>query len=313
MREAADEVIAVLCSDLHFWHKPPMARSAEEDWFAAMKRVILQLRALSHKNPVGLGGQIPVVCAGDVFDRWNPPPELINFLIKYLPKMYAVPGQHDLPYHLYEEVHRSGYWTLVEAGVVTNLPPDVPVDVPGRTPIRLHGFPWGFPPKPLEDPCDIAVEVAVVHDYLWMIGKGYYGAPDEKRVKNRKGRFKGYDVAVVGDNHTPFEVTASGCRVFNCGGFMRRKADERGHRPRVGLLRADGRVTSRDLDVTHDKFLEVGDVLKVTGGIGCEAFVEELSSLGESAIDFASAVKKVLDRGETDPDVRKLVIRLMGG
>jgi len=309
VRGASEEVIAVLCSDLHLSHKPPVARSAEENWYGAMKRYLKQLDRLA--GPDMLLPQKPVIVAGDVFDRWNPPPELINFAIRHMPKVYAVPGQHDLPNHRYEDIRKSGYWTLVEAQVITNLPPDVPVDVPGRTPIRLQGFPWGFPPCPLEDPCDIAVEVAVVHDYLWMKGAGYDGAPDDKRLKNRKGQFAGYDVAVVGDNHVPFDVTASGCRVINCGGFMRRKADERKHKPSVGLLYADGSVKRHYLETDEDKWLDGEELIRKAEGRDYREFVDELLSLGEQAVDFSGAIERLIKSGGVPDSVAYVIRRAM--
>ena len=30
------------------------------------------------------GHPVPVICAGDIFDRWNAPAELINFALAYL-------------------------------------------------------------------------------------------------------------------------------------------------------------------------------------------------------------------------------------
>lgn len=307
-------MIAVLCSDMHFWHKTPVARSAEEDWFKAMRRPIQELNALSRKDSMNLGeeNQLPVICAGDVFDRWNPTPETINFLIRYLPKMYAVPGQHDLPNHRYEDIQKTGYWTLVEAGVITSLPPDVPVDVPGRVPIRLHGFPWGFPVKPLEDPCDIAVEVAVIHDYLWMSKTGYVGAPKEKRLKNRKDQFKGYNVAVVGDNHTPFDATVFGCRVFNCGAFLRRKADEKHHRPRVGLLYADGVVKCHYLETDEDRWLDDADaVRRLEGQADYRDFVDGLKDLEGNEADFETVARRAAEKAR--PEVRDVILKAMGG
>ena len=38
MKKKSPQVLAILCSDLHLQMKPPVARSAEPDWFAAMRR-----------------------------------------------------------------------------------------------------------------------------------------------------------------------------------------------------------------------------------------------------------------------------------
>ena len=96
--------VALVCSDIHLCHTRPTSRSAEPDWYEAMARRLHQVDEIASYQ------QVPVLCAGDVFDRWNSPPELINFAIKNMPPMWAVPGQHDLPHHRLDEVHRSGLW-----------------------------------------------------------------------------------------------------------------------------------------------------------------------------------------------------------
>ena len=111
-----DEVIAIVCSDIHLSHKPPLARSGEPDWYVAMARPLNELRGLHSDYGV------PVVIAGDIFDRWNSPPELIRFALDNLPKgAWVIPGQHDLPYHDYGALNRSALGVLIKADWVPNL------------------------------------------------------------------------------------------------------------------------------------------------------------------------------------------------
>src|SRR4051812_12555947 len=70
------KVNSLWCSDIHLSHKPPIARSAEPCWYSAMQRQLDELRS------VALELDVPIFVAGDIFDRWNPPPELINFAIR---------------------------------------------------------------------------------------------------------------------------------------------------------------------------------------------------------------------------------------
>lgn len=167
-----------------------------------------QLRGLSegHGTP---GNPLPVICAGDIFDRYNAGPELINFALAYLPRMYAIPGQHDLPHHSYEDIRKSAYWTLVEAGKILNLEPGKPV---GVGVMQLWGFPWGTPVEPCPETPHLGIDVAVVHQYVWMKEHGYPGAPEENRVKNFLGKIVGYDAVVVGDNHKGFKAH----QILNC-------------------------------------------------------------------------------------------------
>lgn len=259
------------------------------------------------------GHPVPVICAGDIFDRWNAPAELINFALAYLPRMYAVPGQHDLPHHSYEDIRKSAYWTLVEAGKIVDLKPGEPLSI---GPLRLWGFPWGTPVVPCDKPHDVALEVAVIHAYVWVRNCGYFGAPEEKLVSGYKKSLRGYNVAVFGDNHQGFRVNPTiGQEILNCGGFMRRKSDERDYRPRVGLLHLNGHITRHFLDVSKDKFLGEDEVPRLLGNNGIEsaALIEELSALGDAAIDFADTVRGLLERKTVPPAVKRIVLAALEG
>jgi hypothetical protein len=159
-----------------------------------MARPLVQLRALAEKL------KVPIVCAGDLFHKWNSPPELINFAIKHLPKMYCIPGQHDLPLHSYADIRKSAYWTLVEAGVITDIPGGGFLDVPEHR-LRLFGFPWGFPVTPCEDRREGWFHLAVVHAYCWSATTGYPGAAPEHHARHHFKSLEGYDGGVYGDNH----------------------------------------------------------------------------------------------------------------
>lgn len=284
-------VALIVCSDIHLSDKAPAWRSAEPDWFAAMARPLQELRYLQQLH------HCPVVIAGDLFDRFDPSPALINFALAQLPFCYAVPGQHDLPHHNYQDVKRTAYWTLVEAGRVVDLKPGRPRAVPGA---RLFAFPWGHPlaangeTPPLE-----GLRVAVAHHYVWAEGHGFPGAPPGQRVGALRASLAGYDVAVFGDNHKGFCSRKPGrATIINCGGFMRRKSDEENYRPRVWLVRGDGSVEPHALDTAADR--HVGEVAALRpepvlpqgqGRQAVSVFLGELAGASSEPLDFEEAVR----------------------
>ncbi len=299
--------VAVCCADLHLWHKPPLARSVEVSWWKVMANYLDALEALREKYDV------IAIIAGDIFDHYNPNPEMVNFACRRLPKRcYSVPGQHDLLYHQLTEIGKTAYWTLVEAQVLTHLSANAPLEVSSKgMALRLHGFPWGVDIKPLNKPHDLLLEIAVVHAYVWTKKTGYPGAPEANRIATFAKKLKGFDVAVCGDNHRSFDITTpQGTRVFNSGSFMRRKSDEKGHRPSVGVIYSDGTIKRQYLDCSADKWLE--DTPQVTQQIGFESFVEELSALGAQALSFGDAVRRLMEREKVPQSVKDVVVKLLG-
>lgn len=302
------DVRGIFVSDLHLQARAPVARSAEPDWFEAMARPLEEIHDLKDRY------QVPILYAGDIFDRWNAAPEVINFALKHLPHGYAIPGQHDLPHHRYEDIQRSAYWTLVKAGAIINVCPNDPIRLHDHK-LVVHGFPWGFDPKPIE-PDDGLLHIAIVHKFIWTKGTGYPGAPPGSIVSTARKSLAGFDAVAYGDNHKGFIVppNAGGPTIINCGGMMRRKTDERDMRPGVGLLHAGGSVTRHYLDTTEDKFIErTGAEGTVDRVLDMTEFVAELHALGAGdALDFTAAMKRFLDDNDVPEGVRRVITDATG-
>ncbi len=308
--EMMKKVLAIFCSDIHLSHRPPTLRSEEFGWYDAMRRPLDQIADLQceHDN-------CPVVIAGDLFDRWDEPAEVINFALDALPdNVYAIPGQHDLPHHGYERIKRSAYWTLVESGKIRTLRPYDPEFVNDDR-LALFGFPWGFDVQaPTEKVPTTMISVAVVHAFVWvkkLISSGYDGAPTDALFENWKEKVKAFDVGIFGDNHYQFSRPPL---IYNCGTLIRRTKKEIDYVPRVGLLFEDGTMGSYELDCSDDVFIDdvVGN--NVDSGIQRSELVElveRLESLGgDTSLDYADSVRRALDANqEMRQSVKELVIR----
>jgi len=299
--------MAILVSDIHLSINPPVARR-DDDWLNAQAYQLSQLRAASIKH------KVPVICAGDLFHQWKSPPELINFALEHLPdKMWAIPGQHDLPFHNYGEMDKSAFGTLVKVGKIRLLKPDSEnVIYPGKDKplLSAFAFPWGHPlvENDLPTPKD-ELRLAVVHAYVWQQGSSYTNASPTQRISALAKQLKGYDVAVFGDNHKGFSAQVGDCLVFNHGGFMRRNIDEIDSQPGFGLLMSDGSVLRQHLDVSKDVFLPKEEARFLEQeGFKMTAFLDELKKLGSGASDFESAVKHYLKTYEVSSGATKLII-----
>ena len=291
-----DEVIALFVSDIHLSLKPPAARAGEPDWFAAMAKPLGQLKRLADRY------KVPIFCAGDLFDRWNSPPELINFALEHVPHIYCIPGQHDLPYHDFSLVKRSAYWTLVEAGKIKHLTEYSTQD------LFVMASPWGKPLYPAEAD---GVCIAIQHRYVYK-GKGHPGASEDANVRNLKDELGGYTFAMFGDNHGAFEAVVDGTMVINCGCFMRRKADEAEYTPRIVALTRAGMVRSIPLD-TSGEVIEATteDEIEEDDETDVSAFLDELNSLGHEDLDFRDAVLRMMNKKNVSDGVRRTLLEAM--
>lgn len=312
------EVLAIFLADIHLSLKAPLWRSAEPDWLAAQARPLAEVRKLQERH------KCPVICAGDVVNKWNCSAELINWALEYLPEMYSIPGQHGLPNHQYDDIHRSAYQTLVKAGKIKNLKPMgvTTVKLMNGKRLVLCAYPPGYEIESIisgsqDDKDEGDIWIAVVHDYVWIPGHSYPKTPDEKRLKYypKHKKYFGYDVIVYGDNHKGFSTTMGRTPIFNCGTLMRRKSDEIDYKPQVGLLLESGKVVPHYLDTSEDKHLDAAEM----GGkkererpdLDMAEFMDELGKLGKSALDFKDAMKQFLHSGKTSPEAEQIILKAM--
>lgn len=296
-----DDILAVLLSDIHLSEKAPIARSAEPDWMRAQARPLQEIGRLAK----GLG--CPILAAGDIFDKWNPSPSLINWAIDTLPKMYAVPGQHDLRHHNYDDLEMTAYWTLHAAGAIVDLgnrrseiEPVCPLKKPYFV---VYPFPWGVELGPCEyEKKKGTIDLALVHKYIWSSkADSYPNADPSSKIINIMPKLKGYTVAAFGDNHRGCIWTCdrsgqrwtNDCNIINCGTLMRRKADEIDYKPQVGLLMSDGTIRPYYLDCSQDKFIDMAAAVElVEQSLDMTEFLDELRRLGDKGLDFVTAVKR---------------------
>ncbi len=300
----ANPVLAAVCSDLHLSHKMPLAR-ADADWYGVQQDYLQQIDRLARSHSCA------VIIAGDIFDRPSSPSELVNLALTYLPDCYAVPGQHDMVNHSWADIRKSSFYTLVKARKIVMLQPGQPIEVGAGTPMMVWGFPWGFPIKPPERRYDMHLNVAMCHAYLWTKTTGYLGAPKESRLANVGGRLKGFDVAIIGDNHQHFHAKSGDCTVWNNGTLIRRKADEIPYKPCVGLLHADGTITRHYLDTSRDKFLDRDTLPSKVNTIDFEHFLDELTNLSDSAANFTHEVERLLEQERMPQDVKRLILKIL--
>lgn len=255
----------------------------------------------------------PILCAGDIFHHWRTAPELINFAINFLPKMYAIPGQHDLPLHNMELIHKSAYWTMCLIGRVTPVHHQVPLAIENN--IVIHAFPWGTTIEPMEDESK-KYHVAICHEYFWNASHSFPGAPEEQEMGRYKDKIQGYHGVAYGDNHKGFKTKVNGIEVLNCGAFFRRTSDEKTYEPSIGLLCASGKIIRHYFKTSHEKFSTLEDeeigIRKVLKSQDMDSFLSGLRETGEKQFDFLEAIEYSMKKKVVSNEVRRIILECLG-
>lgn len=300
MSAVSKEIVAIACSDIHLSHTRPRCRG-EKDWYATMWKYLKQLRELQAEH-----NYCYIIFAGDLFDRWNAGPELINFAIKNLPrKMVCIPGQHDIPYHDVSSIHKSAYWTLVETEIIKHYN-----TFRLKCGLRFTFFPYGEKITPPAGSIrgDTTKDICVTHQFLWMDEHGYPGAPSTSHISAKEEEFSEYDLVISGDNHKGFHHK----KFFNCGGFMRRKSNENEYHPRVGLITKEGEIIPHFLDVKED-VIYANDQIQVEEDLELNEFIDSLNKLEKCSLDFKEAIHQVIEKQHVPEQVRRILLGAMDG
>ena len=296
----------VAVSDVHLTATTPVSR-CEQDWPGVVLQALSQ--AVTLANEYG----VPLVIAGDVFDRWFTPNEVVNRTIATLEQarygVFGVPGQHDLPGHNYTEIKRTAYWTLCAAGVLHNLEPNTPATLPNK--VRLWGVPWGHPIPAIQLSKNF-VDVAVVHAYIHTRETGHVGASETKLVAGYAEDLRGFRAAVFGDNHKGFIATTHwGTSVLNSGVLVRRASDEQGKLPGFGVLRVTPEgvaywervYTDREAE-WHTQAAELA--VPQLSGHAVQAVLASMQT-GNTALDFEQGLRTAMETQGTRLEVRRYV------
>lgn len=316
--------VALLTGDWHLSHAAPSCRAERgKEWYDVMDSYLAQVTRKAqyrYQQPAGSNEyfQLPIFVAGDVFDRWNSPPELVNFAIEQMPpNVYAVAGQHDLPNHSPDQIGRSAYWTLVQAKVIAHLNQeigdDMEVPIPYGKVLSVCGFSWGEEVgSPVRDE-DGVLRLAVAHMSCWPTEKevGGWVIPEDQKFYKVREHFDGFNAAVIGDQHHGAVIENQGpCKYFCLNGtLMRRTRKEIDYKPHVGVLMSDGTIRVEYLDTSKDRFVDADETI-AGGSLGFDAeeLVGTLRELGDVSLDFFAVVKRWLAE---NTKVRKLVRSLV--
>lgn len=293
------EILAAVISDVHVSHEPPRARSKEKDWYAAMDRYLLEFKNVCHKY------NIPGLIAGDLFHTPDEPYQLVNYLRNVLPKrVIAIPGQHDLLHHNYDDLFKTAYGDLVASGRIENAIAEEPIII--RNYLAVYGFPWRQKLSLVQRAKGAKLHVGLLHRYVWTAGCSWGGStpPKSRHVDRTLRALKNLDLIFSGDNHICFNRG----RLYNCGCFIPRISNERQYEPMIHLIRADGEVLFHHVSTTSDVWCDEDDsVEELKPIIEVKKVMKSLKKLTQSGIDFL----QVLERAAENATISKRAQQLL--
>lgn len=285
-------VDAILTSDWHMMEKERNPPCRLDNHHKAQTRKIKEIARLQKKY------DCQVFNAGDIFEHWKGSPELINHCFKIFPKkLRAVAGQHDLPQHSMDLIHKSSFESLCRGGAIDFMFTQVS---------------WG---KGTANPFYYSVKgrlIVVAHMLIWKNSEPYPGCV-EPRVDEVFKMFPDADLILTGDNHKTFTARRGNQILVNPGSLTRHKADQVNHKPSVFLWDARRNAIKR-----HYLKIETGviardhiDIIKQKEERG-EAFISTLNNDWVADLSFEENVERAIRKNKLNKKEIKFVHKWIG-
>lgn len=276
----------------------------------------------------------PVLISGDIFNVPDESSECTAFALSYLSGIdgvvHTIPGQHDLPYHNYQDIDKSAYGILTRygkrikdcdgMGLLTST-----VDKKDKLrDIFICTFPYGcniverlnyYEESIALNKKEKKMTIGMVHYYCGMEGRTY-DAKETKlnNVETIRKLFKDFNVVCFGDNHKHFiyngDQKKKGPVIYNGGSFIPRNSDEKGNRSYIGIIYNTGRVQALPMESNKKDKWKKG-IGKIEKEIPNESLVDSIRKAQNLSIQtreaFLEMVTQLKQVRQCSPIVRRII------
>jgi DNA repair exonuclease SbcCD nuclease subunit len=296
---------AILTADIHARDTVPICRT--DDFFLAQSNKIKFIKNLQEKY-----GNIPILDAGDLLDKWKSSPYLEAWSIRNLPYIVTVPGNHELPSHNISYLDKSSLSVLEAAGKILILKDNNELPYFLLEEISITGFPWNTPIKKYEGNFK-GRRVAIAHILTYESESIWPGLVAIKGIDLLK-KMSGFDLIITGHNHLPFISKYKGRLLVNPGSMTRAHADQINHKPRVYLwFSEDNSIEEVYLPIEENVISREHIERKEKRNERVDSFVNRLKDNHEISVSFEKNLEAYFSTNRVRYQVKDLIQESING
>jgi DNA repair exonuclease SbcCD nuclease subunit len=265
----------IITADWHISGTPPLCRlETEEEWLELQKNCIEEILKLAKSK------ECPVYIVGDICNRAVISEAAKNMLFEIFNKYEAVkkiimPGNHDLPYHLYSLVERSSYGLLEK----------ICDSIWDYEDIQAAPFGLDKDKKYQKENAKILCTHQLVSPTP---------LPGAKTPEELIEEFPGFKYIFTGDYHHAFAV-AGETQIYNPGCINRQTADMSDYQPKVLWIDIEANVAKwfdLNTDIENGRItIEYVEVQKERD-TRIASFIEKIGTKKNKTFDFLTNLKQ---------------------
>lgn len=311
----SDEKAAlVIIGDTHFRDDTPICR--RDDFFET------QLHKLAHvcsmaSNHEFVEKNAPLLIPGDVLDYWKPSPFLLARLIELFllfkehgHPVLVIAGQHDLPMHKMDLIHKTGLAVLEKAGAVKILNGGVYSEAC----MKIWGFSYGQESWASDVRCRALIQrnIVMLHTLTYPNKNPFPDAKDVCKARTLLKRLKQFDLVVVGDNHEPFLISEDNRFLLSPGSLTRQTADQIDYKPKAWLYYPGAnRLECLPIPIApSEDVISREHIKKDEKKLACvNDFVRHMEGDFDRTVSFEANLEHYWKKNKVTQDLKELVLR----
>ena len=287
----------ILCADLHLRADRPRCRK-DDDWILTQSK---QLRFIADQaRELGL----PLIIAGDIFHTPQVS-DMLKIIFQFTfsgVKIYAIAGQHDLPYHSWNKVMSSSFGVLISSDTIT--PPGFSGWDYANYDDEIHS----------SDDFESDSDILIIHDLVFESEKQIPPNVKAKTAKELLNSNKSYKWIFCGDVHHGFHFEEKGRHVIMAGCMNRQAADMKDYTPRIWLIDTDiDEVVyipiPDDIEMVDDEYL----VKAEDRADRIASFVETIKGTKKISLDYMENVKSAMTSNNFSIKEEQIILELLEG
>ena len=298
----------ILTADWHLRSQRPRCR-LDDNWLETQKNALAQIAAYAGQYEAD-----GVFAVGDIFHSTNETTNEIIGLVQEFALMlcdldtslYLLAGNHDLPQHNLENIHRSAFSILLNSKNIFHIRDS---DYFAEYGYKHSASDFGV--------CDENAQVIFKHVLCFPENEKIPPGSTIVRPSELYALYGNAKYIFTGDYHRQFVYVKGKKKLFNPGCLLRQAADMIDYEPSVFLIDADknGEFTHTICPI-HDNERLVTDLYlekEEERNDRIDAFIERIKDNEKISFDFVENVHNSIQKNKMSENIKKRILELLEG
>jgi DNA repair exonuclease SbcCD nuclease subunit len=294
----------ICTADWHLRSQKPRCR-LDNDWIETQETALAYLASYAKKY------EADIAVIGDIFHSTNETTNEVIGLVQetalLLEKtgqtLYILAGNHDLPQHNLDNIHRSAFNILLNSKNIRSLS-----EIIIGADERISAVNFGA--KDIQDADIVFKHVLCFPENERIPPNANIVKPSELFTQFTKAKY-----IFTGDYHRQFVYKKNDKMLLNPGCLLRQAADMMEYEPSVFLIDfEDGELSYKVLPIPDNEKLVTDEYLETEKerNYRIEAFIERIKDHDRVTFDFIENVHTLMKNNKIDAEIKNVIFELIG-